>query len=158
MKKNKNIIILTSILVILILIIILLIFNIKNKSTFVKPKFESNVSTTIPENIDYSSQTIDISNGYSIYIDGIPSIKEDKLVVNFISMKDNNVWIKIRILNEDEKNIAESGLVKPGEYLESIQIDKKLSKNDNITYEIIGYEIESYLSAGTVKLNTKVGD
>ena len=32
-----------------------------------------------------------------------------------------------------------------------------ICKYTNCVYEIIGYEIDSYLSAGTIKLNTKVG-
>ena len=96
--------------------------------------------------------------GYNIYIDANPKINNNnKLTINFISLKENNVWIKIRVLNTNKKIVAESGLIKPGEYLKNIKLNKKLNSNDNITYEIIGYEIETYLSAGTVKLKTKVG-
>lgn len=158
MKKDKNILILVTILIILILIIVYLIFHIKNKSKFIKPEFEQNITTTIPENLDYKSSIIDISDGYSIYIDGMPRINKNKLIINFISIEDNNVWIKIRIFDEEKNIIAESGLIKPGEYLESIKIDKSVAENDDITYMIIGYEIDNYKSAGTVELSTKVGN
>lgn len=156
MKKNKKIIILFIILVILISIIISLAININNKKKFNKPNFEKNVSV-IPEDIDYESSVIEVSEGYRIYITPNPSVKDNKLVINFISMSENDIWIKIRILNSDEEVISKSGLVKPGEYLESVKLNSKLNVNDNIIYEIIGYEIDSYLSAGTIKLNTKVG-
>lgn len=155
MKKNKGIIILFVILIVLISIIILLFSSIEKKGKFVKPSFEEDVSA-IPEYIDYENSIIEVSKGYNIYINPVPTINKDELVVNFISMSENNIWIKIRILRDDEI-ISESGLVKPGEYLESIKLNSKLNANDNIVYEIIGYEIDSYLSAGTIRLNTKVG-
>lgn len=157
MKNNKSITILIVILIILVLIIIALLINIKNKSAFIKPKFDKNVSIEMPEHIDYKSATINISKNYSIYIDGMPTIENNDLIINFISMEDNNVWIKVRVLNEKEQIVAESGVLKPGEYLRSIKTTKKLSKNNKLTYVIIGYEVDTYLSAGTIELNTKVG-
>jgi len=156
MKKNRGIIILVGILLILISIIISLFVIIDKKSMFIEPSFDENVSV-IPENLDYKSSVIEVSEGYNIYINPVPSIEDNKLVINFISIKDNNIWIKIRILNDNEEIVGESGLVKPGEYLKSVILNKKINGNDNIVYEIIGYEIDSYLSAGTIKLNTKVG-
>jgi len=156
MKKNKFVIILVGVLFILISIIILLFVSIERKNKFIEPAFDKNVSA-IPKDIIYEPSVIEVSEGYNIYIDAVPSIKDNKLVVNFISLETNNIWIKIRLLNENEGIVGESGLVKPGEYLKSIILDKKINNNDKIIYEIIGYEIDSYLSAGTIKLNTKVG-
>ena len=158
MKDKKKIIILSFVLLILIIIIILLSINIKNKSTFVKPEFDINILTEIPESIDYKDSTLNISENYDVYINGLPKVEDDNLVIDFISLKENNVWIKIRVLDETEKVIAESGLVKPGEYLRSINLSKQKQKNDKIIYMIIGYEIDTYLSAGTIKLNTRIGE
>lgn len=158
MKKNKNAIILVTILIILLIIIFILLISIKNKSTFSKPNFDENISTKIPEGLDYEDSIINISKNYSIYIDGLPTLKNEEIIINFISLENNNVWIKIRILNENEEIIGESGLVKPGEYLKNIKLKNNIPKNGEITYMIIGYEIDSYLSAGTIKLNTRVGE
>lgn len=158
MKEKKKVIILTGVLLLLILIIALLSINIKNKKTFVKPKFDSSVLTEIPENINYEDKTINISENYDVYINGMPNIEDNNLIVDFISLKDNNVWIKLRILDETEKIIAESGLIRPGEYLKSVKLNKKVKREDKITYMIIGYEVDTYLSAGTVKLNTRIGE
>ena len=157
MKKDKKFLALIIVLIILISTIVYLVFNIKSKSTFSKPSFELNASTEIPNNIDYESSIIKVKEGYSIYINGIPKIEKNYLNINFISIEDNNVWIKIRVLDEEENIIGESGLIKPGEYLKNIKLNKKLKEEQNITYKIIGYEINSYMSAGTIELNTKVG-
>lgn len=158
MKNKKQILILINILIILILIIILLIININKKSIFQKPKFEVNATSQIPKTVDYENSIIDISDGYSIYIEGIPHIDKNNLIINFISIKENNIWIKIKVLDEKNNIICESGLIKPGEYLKQLKLKQKVSPNTNLTYMIIGYEKDTYLSAGTIKLNTKVGD
>jgi len=157
MKKNKYIIMLSTLLLVLVLIIIILIINITNKRTFHKPPFDKNTTTEIPNELDYKDSIIKVSEGYSLYIDGIPTIKNNELIINLITLKENNVWIKIRVLNDEEKIIAESGLIRPGEYLRSVETIKKISKNDKLTYMIMGYEIDTYLSAGNVALNTKAG-
>ena len=157
MKEKKKLIFLISILITLIILIVLLSISIKQKGTFVKPEFDSNVLNEIPENIEYKNSTLNITENYAVYINGLPTIENKELIVDFISMKENNIWIKLRILDTKGKIIAESGLVKPGEYLKSVKLNKKISNEEQITYMIIGYEMDTYLSAGTVKLNTKVG-
>lgn len=160
MKKNNNkyLIILTTILVALVIIIILLSVNLKNKTTFVKPKFDLNTISEIPENLDYKSSILNVNDGYSIYINASPIVDNDNLIIDFISMSDNNIWIKVRILNSNDEIIAETGLVKPGEYLRTVELNKSISKGDAMTYMIMGYEKDSYLSAGLVKLNTRIGE
>lgn len=156
MKKNKVIVILFVILIVLISIIILLSVSINKRNKFIRPNFDKKVSV-IPKEIDYESSVIEIRKGYSIYINSVPTVKDNELAVNFVSMDENDIWIKIRILDNNKQIIGESGLVKPGEFLESVKLNRKLKSKEDIIYEIIGYEIDSYLSAGTIRLNTKVG-
>jgi len=155
--KNKLVITLTIVLIILISIIIVLGINLKKKTTFVKPEFDNLATTELPKDLDYSKGVLKIMDGYSIYIDATPKIIDNELIINFISMKDNNVWIKVRILNDDNV-VGESGLIRAGEYLDKIKLTGKLTSNKDITYMIMGYEIDTYLSAGVVTLKTKEGE
>jgi len=158
MKNNKMIIVLSTILVLLISVIIVLGINLVHKTTFVKPIFDELSSSKIPEDLNYTKNVLEITKGYSIYIDVKPIIDNDYLIVNFVSLDTNNIWIKIRILDKDGSIVGESGLIKKGEHLEKIKLNKKVSINDKITYVIMGYEIDTYLSAGEVNLNTIVGE
>lgn len=158
MQKNKGIIILLSILVVLIIIIIFLFFSIKNKSEFKEIPFDKSSSINIPKDINYEDSILEIADGYSIYISPSPKIVDNNyLKIDFISIETNNIWIKVRILDENDNILGESELIKPGEYLEKIKIKKNLKSQDKIIYKIMGYEKESYYSAGTISLNTKVG-
>ena len=158
MKKNKITIVLSTILIILISIIIFLLININSKKQFKKPEF-ANAATSIPEKLEYKEKAIKVSEGYSLYIDPIPKLDQnDNLSINLVSLEENKIWIKVRILNAKEEIIGETGLIKPGEYLEKVQINQQLSKNDQITYKIMGYEKDTYRSAGTISLNTRIGE
>lgn len=158
MKKNKITIVLSTILIILISIIIFLLININSKKQFKKPEF-ANAATSIPEKLEYKEKAIKVSEGYSLYIDPIPKLDQNaNLSINLVSLEENNIWIKVRILNAKEEIIGETGLIKPGEYLEKVQINQQLSKNDQITYKIMGYEKDTYRSAGTISLNTRIDE
>lgn len=153
MKKNKITIILSIILLILIMIIILLMVSIRNKSTFKKPEFDKNAIETIPSDLEYQKKILNVTDNYSIYINPEPVIKNNSIILNLISLETNNIYIKVRVLNKNKK-IAETGLIKPGQYLEKVKLDEELNVGDEIVYIIMGYEKDSYLSAGSVKLNT----
>ena len=157
MKKNKITIILSVILLILIILIILLTISIKNKSTFKKPEFDKNVIENISSELDYQNKIIKVTDNYSLYIEPEPIINDNSLIINLISLDTNNILLKVRVLKEDEV-VAETGLIKPGQYLEKVQLKKKLDVNDEIVYMVMGYEKDSYLSAGAIKLNTRIGE
>ena len=158
MKKNKITIILSAILLLLIIFIVFLIINLINKTTFEKPKFDKLSVDKIPANLNYETSALEITSDYKIYIDATPKVSGNYLNVNFVSFDTNNIWIKIRVLNEDSDVVAESGLVRPGEYLKKIKLDRKLESSSKITYVIMGYEIDTYFSEGVITLNTMVGE
>ena len=54
---------------------------------------------------------------------------------------------KEKLKDEKEQVIAESGLVKPGEYLKSVSLNKKINKKDNtvvLTFEDYNKTIKSF--------------
>ena len=111
MKKNKITIVLLAILGIFLTVIIFLVININNKKDFVKPDFDKNAVTTIPEKIDYKKMGIKVVEGYSLYIQSLPTVKAgDYLNIDLVSYPDNKIWIKVRALNDKEEVVAETGI------------------------------------------------
>lgn len=155
--KNKLTIVLGVIFILLIISIVLIGTNIKNKQEFVKPPFDKNVIKGVPEVDNFSTQVLEVKEGYKIYINPKPVLDNNSLIVNFTSLENNNILLKVRILS-DEKIIGESGVIKPGEYVKKVKISKRLNKEDEISYVIMGYDKDSYMSEGTIKLSTKVGE
>lgn len=158
MKKNKIIIGLTIILIILVSIIIFLLISINNKKQFKMPEFDNSV-TEIPEDLEYKKNTIKVNNDYIFYIEPTPKLDQNNnLKINIVSSENNKIWIKVRILNGKKEIIGETGLIRPGDYLAKVKLQQEMSVNDQITYKIMGYEKEKYTSAGTISLNTRIGE
>ena len=69
---------------------------------------------------------------------------------------ENDAWLKLRITDEAGAILAESGLIKPNEYLQKVQFTRTLEAGEKISVKIMGYEPDTYLSAGAVALSTTV--
>lgn len=76
--------------------------------------------------------------------------------VYFTNSSEQEVWLKLRVLDEDGSIIGETGLIKPGEYVKSVLIDKDVSDGSSIKLKIMAYEPQTYYSAGAVTLNTQI--
>ena len=93
---------------------------------------------------------------YRIGVCGEIHVKEGKADVWFTNLAENNAWVKLRVLNEKGEIIGETGLLKPGEYVQSVTFYRAPKKDDNITLRVMGYEPDTYLSMGAFSLNTVV--
>ena len=69
----------------------------------------------------------------------------------------NEVWLKLRILDEEDNILAETGLLKPNQYVRTVTFDTVPENRANIKLKIMAYEPDTYYSAGAVTLNTTVG-
>lgn len=69
---------------------------------------------------------------------------------------DNRVWLKLRVLDAEGNVLGETGLIKPGEYVRAVALDRSPSVGAAVTLKIMAYEPDTYHSAGAVALNTVV--
>lgn len=84
---------------------------------------------------------------------GMPDVAD----VYLTNDEGNKVWLKLRILDEEDNILAETGLLKPNEYVKTVTFDKIPKSGANIKLKIMAYEPDTYYSAGAVTLNTTVG-
>ena len=153
MKKNISIWLL--ILAISTCTFIYALSRYSNKKDFVKPPFdELAIEGTPVVSEDLGYKQLDADGLYSIALCGNPTIHNNKLKIFLTSDKDNSVYLKARILKND-KIVGESGLIKPNEYIEDIAV-KNINKGDNIIIKIMGYETDSYYSAGSIIIDLTV--
>ena len=66
----------------------------------------------------------------------------------------NTVWLKVRVLDEKGNIVGETGLVRPGEYVQTVELTTIPKSGTPITLKIMAYEPETYYSAGAASLNT----
>lgn len=126
-----------------------------NKGNFVKPEFESDVIEGIPENLseEIIIQEVMIKEGFSLAICTNPIIDEDNNIqIYFISESDNEVWQRFIIYDEMGNELGETGIIRPGEYLQSTKLNRSLNDNENIVVKIVSFEPETYYSCGSADL------
>lgn len=69
---------------------------------------------------------------------------------------ENEVWLKLRVLDSSGGTIGETGLIRPGEYVQTLQFDTVPRAGESIGLKLMAYEPETYYSAGSAILNTTV--
>lgn len=121
---------------------------------FVPPSFDENAVSGTP----------DIANpeekGYlEVYREGMSfnaflccelEITDSKADIYFTNPQKNSLWMKLRIFDENGSVIAETGLIKPNEYLKTVEFTSLPKDGSEITVKIMTYEPNTYFSGGAV--------
>ncbi len=152
---KKVVIILSIISIILIISVIVLLFNVKNDKKFIIPDIEKSVLSGIP-NVDeeYKYNSMNVKDGYIISLAGKPKIINQKLYLYFTSLEENMVLFRLKVFYNGIE-VGSTGLIEPGKYIESINL-KEGKYSGKMTLKILGYENDTYQSAGTISLNLEV--
>ncbi len=126
------------------------------KVEFIPPEFEPSVIMGMPEVSDDVGYTRLYQEGmaYAAYICGVVTNDGGEAVVYFTNPEENNVWIKLRISDDNGNIIGESGLLKPGEYIRSVPLNVEVTTGATLKMRIMGYEPDTYMSMGSVNINT----
>ena len=72
--------------------------------------------------------------------------------------KSNTVWLKVRVLDGKGNTLGETGIIKPGEYVQSVTLDAVPKTGKPIVLKIMAYQPDTYYSEGAVSLNTTVSN
>ena len=145
--------------VIVAVIIAVNIFALNENSQnaeFVPPKFDSEAAEGVPSVPDGMGYLEVYKEGMSFnaFVCGEVNVVNGKADVYFTNPQKNTLWMKLRVFDEKGNVIAETGLIKPNEYLKTISFEKIPANNSKITMKIMTYEPTTYYSGGAVSLNT----
>lgn len=131
----------------------------QNLTPFTPPPFESTAVQGVPhvpENLGYLSPYRE-GMGYRFSVCGNIILHGTDATVFFTNPAGNDVWLKLRVLDESGNLLGETGLIRPGEYVQTVALNTHLEAGIPIRLKIMGYTPETYHSAGSVMLNTAVG-
>lgn len=121
-------------------------------------EIDSNAVQGVPdieEGKDSGYSTVHVRDGYIIKLCGNPSSDGREVNLYLTNPEDNSVWIRAQILNENEETVAESGIVRQGEYLKAVSLKKPMSEGKiPVCIKIISYKPYTYESSGNVSLKT----
>lgn len=122
---------------------------------FVAPEFAAEAVTgvpTVPENLGWA--VLNVGPTFNVRVCGVLMADADgSLPVWFTADADNTVWVKLRVLDENGNILGETGILKPGQYVERIQLAAG-TQSGKVTLQVMGYEPDTYYSAGSVGLAT----
>lgn len=125
---------------------------------FTPPPFEQEAVSGEPEvseNLGYSP--LDIPGAYRVSLCGKVVEEGGCADVWFTNHAENTVWMKLRVLDAQGNILGETGLLKPGEYVQSVELtgaDVSLEDGMELQLKIMAYEPDTYHSAGSAVLNT----
>ena len=162
MKKQKKNYILPLAAVLCVLSLAVMVFALTRQEVqtemgeFTPPPFDAAAvigSPSVPDGLGW--QELD-AKVYKVGICGkfIPDGNTaDVWLTNPVS---NTVWLKVRVLDENGNILGETGIIKPGEYVQSVTLNTVPKVGTPIVLKIMAYQPDTYYSEGTVSLNTTV--
>ncbi len=159
-KKYNLKIIIYSIISILVLLgtIGTIIYKLQAPPKFIPPDFESTAIQGYPnppEELGYTSANL--TGDFSIGMCGVLEEKNKNIPIYFTNIESNSMNIKLQIFDKDNNILTQTGLIKPGEYIEAVTLNESLPEGEtNITIKIMGYEPDTYYSAGFTTMNIDV--
>lgn len=127
----------------------------EDNAVFVPPSFEKTAQPGEPKEISEDLGYSEFDAGvYRVALCGTPMVQNGNAVLYLTNPSENEVWLKIRIMDMEGQILGESGLLKPGEYVETVTLSIIPEEDTSVEMKIMAYELETYYSAGTVSLNT----
>ena len=149
---------LACIVAVIVMIVSLCIPKKAELKPFVPPAFDNNAvagEPTVPDDSGYSILYRD-GMSFKVGLCGKINVTNNNADVYFTNISENNVWLKVRFYDKSGDILGESGLIKPGEYLKSVTLDKIPDTADGIIVKIMSYEPDTYNSMGSITLTPKV--
>ena len=162
-KKNKYLPLYAAVAICLVSVVsLIVVLCLPEKSVtgeFVPPSFDDSAvagAPDVPDDLGYSELYREGMN-FTAWVCGNVTMDGNTATVYLTNPEDNDVWMKLRILDAEGNILGETGLIKPGEYVKSVELTKTLAVGTTIKMKIMTYEPDTYYSAGAVSMNTKIG-
>ena len=96
------------------------------------------------------------AQAYKVSVCGVVIVDDNEADVWLTNPETNSVWLKLRMLNASGEILGETGLIKPGEYVQSVRVNNEVESGDKVVLKIMAYQPETYYSEGSVVLNTTI--
>ena len=154
--KILTVISITVVAVFLIAALVIVIVRNNKPEGYVNPTFDEGCTAINFE--EAPGNKVGVTDGFTVAVPNAISGDKNGINVCFASAPDNKGNIKLELIDDNGNIVAESGLIKPGEYLETVSkvYKKNLPKNDcEITIKVLTYEPETYVSLGSCTFKVK---
>lgn len=132
-----------------------IIYNRATAESFTPPPHESAAESGTPTVSDDMGYTELYQEGmaYSVSICGVPKADGNSLTLYFTNLAENTCALKLRIYNENDVLLGETGLLSPGEFVRTVQLSESITPDTPLKLKIMSYDPDTYESVGSVVLN-----
>lgn len=123
---------------------------------FIPPGFDASAQIGEPTPpLDFGYTTVNVEQRFDIKLCGRLFAQNNTIDIYLTNPASNNVWMMTEVQDENGEVLAKSGIIKPGEYVQSIALAKNVTAAEtNVKIVVIGYDPDSYASRGIVGMNT----
>ena len=158
-SRKSMILYLSLIGVILVALVLtgMAVFQGFNKAPeFRPPGFDPAVQSGEPTpDIDLGYTAVNVQEGFDIKLCGRLFAQNNAVDIYLTNPASNTVWMMTELQDENGRVIAKSGIIKPGEYVQSVALLKNVTEAETkVKIVVIGYVPETYGSRGTVGMKT----
>ena len=156
--KLNNSILLLGCLAAAVVILLLLLVPEKDAVTygdFIPPTFDPAAVSGVPDvPAELGWSELQIREGLRASVCGVLNEANGQVALWFYNHPDSDSWLKLRLLDTQGNILGQSGLLRPGEYLQSLTLDTVPGENTTVVLYMMGYQPETYYSAGSLGLQT----
>ena len=126
---------------------------------FTHPDFEVSAEKGKPvlDEEMYGYSELKITDGYTIYLCGVPGNDGQNIDMYLTNPKGNDGWIMAEITDSKGDVLGKSGVLKQDEFVKTIKLDKVLPERETpVSVNIIAFEPKNWHSKGTITLNLTI--
>ena len=139
---------------------VIVYFVTRSGNDFTPPDFDVAAKKGYPTVTDTAAQfqRVTASEDFAFSMCLCPTYENGAARIFFTSEIANRAYLLIKLYDADGELIGQSGLVRPGQYVESVAISLTPTEDTDISAKIFSYEPNTYYSKGTVsgELNLRV--
>ena len=126
------------------------------QAEFVPPPFDENAVfglPEVPENLGWEQLDAQV---FRVSVCGVVAAKDGAADIWLTNPGGNDVWLKLRLLDQNGTILGETGLITPGQYVQALELKEVTGAGTPIILKIMAYEPGPYYSAGSMTLNTHI--
>ena len=158
-KKTNKPLMLAALICAVSLVVMLIALTAGRKQVqaeFTPPPFDANAvagTPAVPEGLGWTELDC---KAYKVSVCGQVVANGNRADLWLYNPESNTVWLKLRILDEKGNILGETGLLKPGEYVQSVILERIPADGSAIALKIMAYQPDTYYSEGAATLNTTI--
>lgn len=156
-RQNNRILLLCCLAAAVVILVLLLVPANKpvTYGDFTPPPFDPAAVSGAPEvPAELGWSEIQIRQGLSASVCGVLNEADGEVAVWFYNHPDSDSWLKLRLMDTDGNILGETGLLRPGEHVQYLTLDTVPRRETTVILRVMGYEPETYYSAGSLGLQT----